>query len=272
ITAFEQLNGYRDSVEQINSCKICIQDIVYNEAKKLKDNGEYKKAISKYLSLGDYQDSAEQIVECELSKMKDAKTGSWITFGAYEQDNDFSNGKEEITWIVLKRTNDSILVTSEYALDCQQYNTQSGVRDATTWEKCSLRKWLNEDFLNSAFSEAEQMHIKNETIPAYKNPDYNTDPGNPTTDKVFLLSINEADKYLEYGFERACHPTEYAKTQGVWINERTECCWWWLRTPGSSGFYAALVNHEGSIVPRGGHVNDDDNSTGVRPVLWISID
>ena len=156
-------------------------------------------------------------------------------------------------------------------MDCQQYNTQSGIRDDTTWETCSLRKWLNEDFLSDAFSEEEQVYIKNEVIPAHKNPDYNTNPGNSTTDRVFLLSINEADEYFKEYYSRKCQPTEFAKNQGVWINEDTEYCWWWLRTPGSKGFEAALVNYEGSIIPRGGHVNDDTPSNGVRPALWISI-
>ena len=82
--------------------------------------------------------------------------GKYITFGSYEQDNNTSNDKENIEWLVLDVLGDEAIVISKYALDCQQYNTSF---TDVTWETCSLRKWLNETFLNAAFSSTEQNSI-----------------------------------------------------------------------------------------------------------------
>lgn len=63
-------------------------------------------------------------------------------------------------------------------------------------ENCSLREWLNEEFYNSAFSNSEKEQILSVTVPADKNPEYDTNSGNDTEDKIFLLSVSEAKKYL----------------------------------------------------------------------------
>ena len=49
--------------------------------------------------------------------------GSTVTFGSYEQDNDTSNGKEPLEWIVLSYQDGKSLLISKYGLDCQPYNT-----------------------------------------------------------------------------------------------------------------------------------------------------
>ena len=111
--------------------------------------------------------------------------GTTVRFGTYPQEKN-----EEIVpieWRVLTVNDKKALLISEYALDCKQYNTSvAGV----TWENCSLRKWLNGTFLNNAFSAEEQAQIQNTTVSADKNPKYSTNPGNATTDKVFLLTVN----------------------------------------------------------------------------------
>ncbi len=45
------------------------------------------------------------------------EVGDVIYFGSYEQDNNLSNGKEEIEWIVLAKENRKALLISKYALD-----------------------------------------------------------------------------------------------------------------------------------------------------------
>ena len=194
-----------------------------------------------------------------------AKIGSHVIFGSYEQDNDTSNGKEDIEWIVLAREGDRILVISKYALDCQKYYNSF---DRVTWETCSLRKWLNETFLNTAFSSEERGKIPVVTVSADKNPSYSTNPGNATTDQVFLLSITEANNYFRSDSARACKGTTYCDAKGAYsaINGN---CWWWLRSPGNYFYYASFVNSDGFVNHYGGHVDYDDRA--VRPAMWINI-
>lgn len=209
-----------------------------------------------------------------INKIKTANVGDIIVFGTYEQDNNISNGKENIKWLVLAKENNRVLVISDKALDCQPYN--SSYTEEVTWENCSLRKWLNGTFLNKAFSTEEQAQIQNTTVSADNNPQYSTNPGNATTDKVFLLSINEVEKYFNSDEARKCAPTAYAKAQGASTNDTCKTpsgaatCWWWLRSPGDDQSSAAYVYFGGDVFELGNYVFSGLNA--VRPAMWITID
>ena len=191
--------------------------------------------------------------------------GDYVEFGAYEQDNDTSNGKETIEWLVLAKEDGKALLISRCGLDCQQYNTEDAV---VTWKTCTLRTWLNGTFMNSAFTIADQGLIATTTVSADANPIYNTYSGNDTNDKIFLLSINETNKYFNSNDERKCQPTAYAKEHVAWTND-AGCCWWWLRSCGSSSLSAALVFSSGDVGSGGTSVSC--TYVAVRPALWINI-
>ena len=190
--------------------------------------------------------------------------GDVVKFGKYEQDNDASNGKEDIEWIVLAKENNRILVISKYSLDCQKYNTSYV---DVTWETCSLRSWLNNYFISSAFSSDEISKIPTVTVTADENPNYSSDAGNDTQDKVFLLSLPEVKEYFTSSNERICYPTKYAIEQGAKTNLNQS--WWWLRSAGSVQNSAAYIDYEGDIYYGGRRVDSD--TVSVRPVLWIDL-
>ena len=265
ITAFEALNGYKDSQTQIKMCETAIKDRDYSAAVALYETGQYEEAITAFEALNEYKDSAAKIKEIRLKLLKKANVGSYIFFGSYEQDNNTSNGKEEIEWLVLAKTGDRVLVISRYALDCQQYNTSW---TSVTWETCSLRKWLNGTFISNAFSSDEQNMIQTTTVTADKNPSYSTSPGNNTTDKVFLLSITEVKKYFSSDSARQCKGTEYCYAQGAYKGSNGNC-WWWLRSPGDYSYNAALVDFDGSDFDGVRYVLSDHDA--VRPALWIDL-
>ena len=201
-----------------------------------------------------------------MPELKKASVGSYITFGTYEQDNNTGNGKEDIEWLVLAKENNRLLVISRYALDCKPYNKED---TSVTWETCTLRKWLNNDFLNAAFSSTEKAMIPTVTVSADKNPKYSTSPGNATQDKVFLLSIPEANKYFTSDSSRQCKSTAYAKKQGADTNN-SGICPWWLRSPGSYRGLAARVTNSGGVYQTGRRVDFD--SSAVRPALWVNLE
>ena len=262
ITVFRKLNGYKDSRTKINDCQ-------YAYAISLIEKKKYIEAYEEFISLDGYKDSytmASKAFNCyKTEKLKTAEVGDIVLFGAYEQDNNLSNGKEDIEWLVLAKKDDKILVISDNALDCQPYNTTD--TDDVMWESCSLRKWLNGTFLNAAFSTEEQALILNTNVSADKNLEYDTNPGNATTDKVFLLSIDEADKYFNSDEARKCVPTVYSKANGAYTS--SGYCWWWLRSPGFSQDFAVNVYVGGSILYNGIDVNF--GSGCVRPAMWIDI-
>ena len=164
------------------------------------------------------------------------------------------------------------MLISKYALDCQPYNTEWV---DVTWETCSLRKWMNVTFLKKAFGEKEQEMIQTATVAADKNPEYATNPGNSTTDKVFLLSISEVEKYFASDGQRKCVPTKYALQQGAYTDDAymvngQATCWWWLRSPGSNQEDAATVDYSGWVLTIGYGVGGGDGC--VRPALWINLE
>lgn len=201
----------------------------------------------------------------ERSPLSNAQVGSYVYFGSYEQDNNNSNGKENIEWLVLEKEDNRMLVISKYALDFQPYND---TWTEVTWETCSLRKWLNGKFLDAAFSTEEKNSIISSTVSADYNPKYDTPPGNNTTDKVFLLSITEANKYFSSDSARQCQGTAYCYAQGADESSNGNC-WWWLRSPGYSSDTAADVREVGYVSKEGEAVHIDRDA--VRPALWINL-
>ncbi len=206
------------------------------------------------------------------------KKGDTIKFGAYEQDNDYSNGREAIEWVVLEKTKKSLLVISKYALDQVSYNTQ---KTGVTWETCTLRKWLNENFYSKAFNKTEQGLIKTVTLENFDNPKYNTSGGNDTKDKVFLLSLFDM-RNSDYGFSndysakdenRRCAATAYAITRGVATSSAYKTkdgengCHWRLRSPGHMASYSTYVAYDG-LVDVGSGLYEN---IGVRPALYINL-
>lgn len=194
------------------------------------------------------------------------KVGDVVKYGKYEQDNNTSNGKEDIEWIVLAKENNRILVTSKYALDCQPYNTSY---IDITWENCTLRTWLNSTFINNAFSSAEKSKIPTVTVKAEDNPEYGTDAGNDVRDKVFLLNISNVKKFFSSDSECMCYATAYAKAQGASTGSGYGTCYWWLRSPGGPQNYAATLDADGSINYGGHYVLS--NPYAVRPAMWIDL-
>lgn len=207
-----------------------------------------------------------------INKIKTANVGDIIVFGTYEQDNDTTNGKEDIEWLVLAKKGNRILVISDKTLDCHPYNSS---RTRVTWETCTLRKWLNDDFINAAFYAEERAKIPTVMVSADKNPEYDTNPGNATKDRVFLLSIVEAEKYFTSAEARECILTEYAISNGAWTSDSyTEggkaTYLWWLRSPGYYQHNAADVRSDGDVFENGYFV--DIGVSAVRPAMWITID
>ena len=201
-----------------------------------------------------------------VQKLKWAEVGDTFTFGTYEQDGKKTNGAETVEWIVLAKEDNKVLALSKYALDCMPYNSEF---ESSSWETCTLRSWLNEDFYNSAFNNPEKKVIDITTVTADKNPTFSTDPGQDTQDPMFLLSVSEAEKYCTDRSMMMCLPTKYAQYGRVEVNPDTGFCKWWLRSPGLNPSDATAVGGRGFIYGQGNYVFFQ--FYGVRPAMWIDL-
>ena len=188
-----------------------------------------------------------------------------ITFGNY--------GGEDIDWIVLDENEDGMFILSEKILDEKEFNTD--VYDLT-WEESGLRKWLNDDFYNSAFNSEEKERILKTHVKNLDNPEvFYAVGGKDTEDNVFLLSFDEIYRLFDNNDDADLRAgaTEYAIENGARPAENNYC-FWWLRSPGSAdrngvaGFM--FINHIGEYEKFEGM--PVYCSLGVRPVIWISKD
>lgn len=121
----------------------------------------------------------------------DFAIGSYVSFGIYPQTAS-GDDATPIEWLVLDIIGNEALLMSRYGLDAIPYNTS---RTAITWDECSLRKWLNDDFIRCAFDDDEQAAILTSDIPnndKQQYSDWETNGGNNTQDKLFLLSYAQA--------------------------------------------------------------------------------
>ncbi|MBR4541616.1 MAG: YARHG domain-containing protein, partial [Lachnospiraceae bacterium] len=201
-----------------------------------------------------------------------------VTFGRYEQDNDLTNGPEPIEWYVLTNKFGKMLLLSKYGLDGKQYNETVG---DVTWDNCTLRKWLNEEFYNISFNQTEKGIILSTKLPSATNLYYGTYGGKETDDKVFLLSYEDCVNY-EYGFignsdksdpALICYPTLYAMANGVErpidkVEAGLDSCTWWIRSPGSH-LERVCTGEPGGFVMYVGYYANSNNA--VRPALVIDI-
>ncbi len=197
----------------------------------------------------------------------DAEIGRTIVFGRYEQDVNRSGRKKSIEWLILDEKDGNYLLISKYGLDCKKYED---VEVSVTWETCTLREWLNNEFYGELLSEWEKALAVKGKVQAEDNPRYGTDAGNETEDSIYLLNIREAQDYFENDEARKCEPTEFAKERGIYINKKSKKCVWWLCSPGFDGYSAAIVYDGGSDDAYGFNVDYVD--VGVRPALWLNLE
>ena len=232
--------------------RLIVPGIKYNKATSLLENGKHEEAFSIFSEIGGFHDSVDQCLQIQLST---AEIGSVIYFGSYNH--------EKIEWIVLEKSNNEALLISKNLLAQEEY-TNSLVSNIS-WKDCSLRVWLNKDFMKKAFSSKESQKI----VP--------TTNGKNVVDYVFLLNEAEAKKYFSSDEERIAEYSPYVYT------DKSDTSWWLRDTgkadtvsinleflSGSHTFYKITgINETGAVDEL--HYGGDGYcfDSGVRPVVRI---
>ena len=189
---------------------------------------------------------------------------------------------------------DKALIISKYILTVNQYDKLEA-KFGVVWKDSEIRKWLNEDFLKEAFTKDEQKAILLSDIPNLDNDATGADAGADTKDKVFFLSMDEANQYFKDDEDRVAwikmNQDDIDFTMHIWKTERKadqnmlnnlekklnedylngsrQSWWsWWLRSPGYERDMAAIVDISGRVITDGDYVYYDN---GVRPALYINL-
>lgn len=215
------------------------------------------------------------------------KVGDTITLGTYPQSaikdesgNVTGYNTEPIEWIVLKISDGKALLLSKQIIDGKAYNHTCDTVDGyygNNYAHSDIRKWLIEDFYDTAFSTKD----KNAIVPtvldnsacatdAYASGPYTKYSSESTTDNVFLLSKSEIDTYASKCLE--AEATDYALLNSRVSSNDIE---WLTRTAGNNYYQIYTVQFKWGGWRTYFNWNNDYKITmirSVRPAITVDLD
>lgn len=178
-------------------------------------------------------------------------------------------GNPVMPWQVLENKSGRLLVISKYVLDCLPY--EDFYKRNTFWNKSSIRKRLNREYLHSLLTEEEICRI----IPVHINNEDDSltfdVPAGEVGDKFFLLSTKEARRYFRDDRARWAPVVKYATRSMLWT-VFDKWAHWWLRTPGELDADMFYVR-DGVIMSINSTVQGSYfEHFGVRPAMYINME
>ncbi len=222
----------------------------------------------------------------EITQKPDEASG-YQSANGYDAGQVYWFAYEPVLWRILSVGKDgaSAMVLADKILDAREFyptelthketiNDREETVYANSYEFSHLRKFLNADFVNTAFTGIELAVIPPKTV--LNDKDQSDDTENSyacrnTEDRIFLLSYKEARK-SSYGFKEAVSRqktvTDYARCLGVYADEKGHG-YWWLRSP--DGFEGG--EYIAGITPDGMYRNlyYDYTFVGVAPALRLDF-
>ena len=165
-----------------------------------------------------------------------------IEFGRYYQ-NAGTKNLTPLEWLILDESGENFLLITKQCIEARAFNEQ---RKKITFEECTLNKWLNGEFFNTAFNAQEREAINQ--------------------GKIFLLTSEQVIKYMPEDSQRQCTPTSYAQNNGVYVNPKGLCAWW-TSSQSKNPLQAEYLNSSGAFGSRPHYV--DDKVIGVRPAVFV---
>lgn len=217
-------------------------------------------------------DSKQENNETDKLFSEQVHKGDTLAFGHWEQDNDLANGPEAIEWQVLEVDGDRALLISKYGLEPRVYHDDPV---AITWAESSLRAWLNGEFAQQAFERNESAAIKRSLVKTEDNGI--SSGGKDTSDRLFLLSLSEAQQYLQGNAERKTQYTPWALAKALEIQPKLKTdgsCAYWLRSPGQvESENVVYVHMDGSLTAKQqmGYAASKGVWMAVRPAMWVDL-
>ncbi len=262
IKLYESIPGWKDADEQIYACQRKIEEIkAKEEADRLESERQAEQATKKLkktiaivasilvviiafvivlttviIPKQKYNAAVEKYGQEYVDNFYALNVGDVYKFGSYEQDNNTENGKEDIEWIVLEKRGNKILVVTKYALTIGHI--------VGAWDEGSDYKFMNDSFISNSFSESERGMICG------------------TTNRVFLLSASEVNKYFPSENERRCRATTYCSSTFKSLDVSNGYCCWWLAAD-----QPTYVDNHGSIIR-----SRNTDGCGIRHAMWIKLE
>lgn len=223
---YDKLGTYRDSEKKLMESR-------YRYGLSLEKQGEYTDSLKVFNGLSDYKDSQDKVVKLEKQVIKSSKAGDIVTVGGTK-------------WVVLEIKDQQVFLFKKTGLKALSFHN---ISEDITWGSSQLRKYLNDEYFKKELSPQEQKNIMLSAVKNNDNTVYGTDGGIDTKDNIFILSIEEVQKYSK-----------------VLPDLNIDA---WLRTPGSTQNSASFYSADGKIMDYGYDVSSSQIT--VHPVMWYNF-
>ncbi|MDR2547042.1 MAG: DUF6273 domain-containing protein [Lachnospiraceae bacterium] len=170
-------------------------------------------------------------------------------------------------WCLLDIQSDRALLISNKVIKEVKFNDK--VLSSEPWINCSLRKYLNSTFYmnleSNIWKKVIEVRLENNAAISHR-----TGLVSQTTDKIFLLSIEEVLKYFgDSGAFGALSDTDFGTVNDQFNKDRSAYPDnWWLRSSSQRCSNAAIVDEVGEISCLGKRIFD---SNGLRPAMWVKL-
>lgn len=262
IAIFTELGEYLD-------CKEKITETMYQKGLYLMTIKEHIEAYKVFTEIENYKNCKDLIIDCsEANKYVDifcSSKGDTVSFGYYEQDNNFDNGKEPIEWVILKKEENKLLIISKKIIEKQIY-TNSRIAN---WTSSNVKTFLNDGFLLNSFSNEELEFIKPTEISIINYDEYKKFEGK-SENKVFLLSKSEYEELVVASPADLFELTDY-------VRSTSNIDYWALRTNyvEYNDNYILLNKSYLKCINKDGKIYNKDSGylmVGLRPAMWISAE
>lgn len=224
---------------------------------------------------------ANPSIETSSLKIRQYVVWSKVKFGSYQQSASAATSKQDLEWRVLEVKDNVATLISEKALFSRAYDSSML---GTSWDVSNLRKYLNDDFKNEAFSAEEQKSIVTSALTTADSTS-GAKGGAATSDQVYIPSIADMnnDTYMLFGAAKTetTVPTRQFTASKKLLNDNPgltvyvdgkgqEYCNYLLRSPGYYSYDVAGVNYNGILKADGWRTYT--KTAGVIPMVKVNVD
>ncbi len=210
---FKEADGFLNSDSMLAKCR-------YQMGLQAYEKGDLDKTLKLCRQASMVTDAAYLVTRLESETISAANVGDTVQYGDRE-------------WIILTKSGAKVLLQAAEECKVKRAYDTAG---SENWPKNSLRRWLKVKFYADMFNAGEKKMLQGTE----------NDPAGEKTDKVFLLSKEEYEKYKDI------------------IPSTKE---WWLRD--SADGKISYVDEASHTVKQ---EQDLTRQCGVRPAVWITLD
>jgi len=238
--------------------------------------------VTEGIALYQYIDRNIIQVNKEIDQIKEASVGDRVYFGEWYLNYE-KREMEPVSWLVVDKEGDHVLLVSEYVLNSRTYHKSD---DVSEWKDSNLCREANYQFYTYGLKEKERKLVCGKKGEGNENWDI-TDREAYTyyihktekeeyediivnNDLIFILTKDDVLRYMPEAENRVAETTKAARSDGLGWTENGYVAPWWLADVAEGEPNAMYVDIYGEIHEEGKSFYKTE--MGVRPAVWLKLE